>query len=96
MYKCIKSFSLPKCDDDGFALENEELIIEGGSIWNIPEDKNYRLVDGEVRLESDNLEWIEITREGFSRYFRELEVDCVDCPYSKETACADCCKDWDN
>lgn len=38
MYKCIKGFSVEKCDDDGFTIENEYVEIKEGSIWEIPED----------------------------------------------------------
>ena len=26
----------------------------------------------------------------------DLEMDCLECALSKENACVDCCKDWDN
>lgn len=53
MYKCIKGFALEKCDDNGFTIEGEYTVIEEGSIWNIPENEDYRLIDGEIRLEED-------------------------------------------
>ena len=69
MYKCIKEFSIEKCDDDGFMLENEYEIIEEGSIWFIPEDKDYRFLGGEIRLENDDMSWIEIAKESLKEYF---------------------------
>lgn len=69
-YKCIKSFSIPTCDGDGFQVEDEEgfldeMIIENETIWYVPENADYRLVGGEVRLENDDLGWIEISKETF-------------------------------
>ncbi|HBC97992.1 MAG TPA: hypothetical protein DC034_14520 [Clostridium sp.] len=108
MYKCTKGFSIEKCDDDGFTIENEYVEIKEGSIWEIPEDDDFRLVGGEIRLEEikeDCVNWLEITENDFKKYFvkiddkiddSDLEMDCLECALSKENACVDCCKDWDN
>ena len=72
MYKCIKGFSLEKCDDDGFTIEGEYETVEEGSIWNIPKDEGYRFIGGEIRLESDNLSWIEIAKEHLEKCFEEV------------------------
>lgn len=73
-YKCIKSFSIPKYDGDGFRTEDEdgfldEMIIENETIWCVPENEDYRLVGGEVRLENDDLGWIEVSKENVQEYF---------------------------
>lgn len=73
MYKCIKGFSLEVCDDDGFTIDNEYMNVNKGTVWNIPENKNYRLIDGEVRLENDKLGWIEITRETLKNNFELIQ-----------------------
>lgn len=70
MYKCIKGFSIEVCDGDGFTIENEYMDINKGSVWTIPEDKDYRLVGGEVRLENDEVGWIEITKEHLEEHFK--------------------------
>lgn len=70
MYKCIKGFSIEVCDGDGFTIENEYMSINKGSIWNIPENKDYRLIGGEVRLENDEMGWIEITKEHLEEHFK--------------------------
>ena len=70
MYKCIKGFSLKLYDDNGFIVENEYMNINKGSIWYIPEDEDYRLIDGEVRLENEEMDWIEITKETFKNNFK--------------------------
>ena len=72
MYKCIKGFSLKLYDDNGFIVENEYMNINKGSIWYIPEDEDYRLIDGEVRLENEEMDWIEITKETFKNNFEPM------------------------
>ena len=73
MYKCIKGFSLKLYDDNGFIVENEYMNINKGSIWYIPEDEDYRLIDGEVRLENEEMDWIEITKETFKNNFELIQ-----------------------
>ncbi|MTI49476.1 MAG: hypothetical protein FH761_16710 [Firmicutes bacterium] len=68
MYKCIKGFCLEICDDDGFTIEGESMVVKEGSEWHIPSDKDFRLIDGEVRLEN-NENWIEISKERFEKCF---------------------------
>ncbi|MDU6037798.1 MAG: hypothetical protein E6Y83_05595 [Clostridium butyricum] len=70
-YKCIKGFNIPLCDDNGFTIENEYTDVEEGLIWNVPEDKDYRFIGGEVRLESYE-GWIEITKEDLKEHFEEF------------------------
>lgn len=73
-YECVKNFSIEKCDGDGFSLD-EQFIIEKQTVWNVPEDRDYRLVGGEIRLENDNLGWIEISKEDLQEYSKEAEED---------------------
>lgn len=73
MYKCIKEFSLELYDDNGFIIENEYVDINEGTIWYIPEDEDYRLIDGEVRLENEAMDWIEITKETFKNNFELVD-----------------------
>lgn len=73
MYKCIKEFSLELYDDDGFIIENEYIDINKGTIWYIPEDDDYRLIEGEVRLENEEMAWIEITKETFKNNFELID-----------------------
>jgi len=60
---------IEKCDDDGFTIENYYFDLEVGTVLRTPEDEEYRLIGGEVRLESDSLGWIEISKEDFKKYF---------------------------
>jgi len=69
MYKCIKGFSIEKYDDDGFTIEGEYEVVEEGSIWHIPEDKDYRFLGGEIRLENNKLAWIELSKESIEKCF---------------------------
>ena len=73
MYKCIKGFLIELCDDNGFIIENEYMDINKGTIWNIPENEDYRLIDGEVRLENKEIGWIEITKETFKNSFKLID-----------------------
>jgi len=70
-YKCIKAYVVPIYDEDGFETEKRSNIKEN-TIWHTPEDKNYRFLGGEVRLESDKLGWIEISNDTFKECFKEL------------------------
>lgn len=73
MYKCVKGFSLELYDGNGFIIENEYIDINKGTIWYIPEDEDYRLIDGEVRLENEEMDWIEITKETFKNNFELID-----------------------
>lgn len=70
-YKCLKTFYLEKVNGDGFTLDDEYLTVPEGSIWQLPEEVDYRFLGGEVRLESDVIGWIEITEENFQEFFEE-------------------------
>lgn len=72
-YKCIKGVTLEQIDDDGFSIENEYMNIDEGTIWFIPEHDSYRFIDGEVRLENDDAEWIEICEETLKEHFIKLK-----------------------
>lgn len=74
MYECIKGFLVEVCDDNGFTIENEYFEVEKGTIWNIPEDEDYRLIGGEVRLENPFDGWLEISKEHFKKYFRKVNT----------------------
>jgi len=75
MYKCIKAFYVPMCDDNGFTLENKKFFIEKGTTWNLPEDDNYRFVGGEIRLESNSGWWVEISKEDFNEFFELVKKE---------------------
>lgn len=74
MYKCKKGFALEKCDGDGFTLENEYVTIEEGSNWFIPEDKDYRFIGGEIRLEDEDGAWIEICNDTLKEHFEKVYI----------------------
>ncbi len=72
VYKCNKGFALEVCDGDGFTVEDEYLNIDENSLWFYPEDKDYRLIGGEIRLENEERGWIEITKETLKEHFIEV------------------------
>lgn len=69
MYKCTKGFVLGKTDDHGFVSEDDSMIVLEGSIWDIPEEEDYRLIGGEIRLEDDDGNWIEISEDDLKEHF---------------------------
>lgn len=72
VYKCIKGFSVEACDGDGGTIENEYMCINENSLWVYPEDKDYKLVGGDVRLDNEENGWIEISKEHLEEYFIEV------------------------
>lgn len=75
-YKCIKSFSIPNCDDNGFITE-QELIVEKDTVWELTNpDRNF--IGGEVRLEIAEPisgRWLEITEDTLEEHFEEVPED---------------------
>lgn len=71
-YICTNNFSVPICDGNGFETD-DWMIIEAGTIWDAPENEDYRFIGGDIRLESDELGWVEILNETFKQCFEEVE-----------------------
>lgn len=74
MYICTKDFFIESCDAYGFVIDGEYMDIEKGSIWHIPEDRDFRCIGGEVRLEADedHRVWIEISKDTLNESFKLL------------------------
>lgn len=71
-YKCKKSFCVDKYDDYGFLIENSDVVIDKGKIYELDESGS-TIVGGEVHLDSvDDGSWLEITKEHLEEYFEEL------------------------
>ena len=69
-YKCTKSFYLPMLDDNENEIEDEEVRVEEGTVWE-RQEVSYL---SDVRLEIENgADWIEIANESLARYFKEVE-----------------------
>lgn len=70
-YKCIKEMCLPKCDGDGFEIQNEYGFVVVGSIWERDDDTSF--IGGDVHLESaddnDEFGWIEISIDDLKENF---------------------------
>ena len=50
--KCIKSFSVDKYNDDGYLIDDEYVLVEEGSIWELDENKS-RVIDGDGLVNED-------------------------------------------
>ena len=70
-YRCIKEFSVPLCDEDGYAVESGEMVpVEVGETF-------YRSGGtwmNDVRLEGveNHYAWLEISEETFKECFEEV------------------------
>lgn len=69
--KCIKEFYVEKCDNNGFLMDNEYEEVEEGSIWEYEEGK-FTFTGAEMRLEDEEGRWLEISKEDFNNYFKEI------------------------
>jgi len=70
-YICTEEFALDRVDDEGF-FTGDVLIVAKGSVWE-RSTEDYRFVGAAdtVRLEGDNYQWLEITKEHLDMYFEE-------------------------
>jgi len=66
-FKCIEDLMLQKYDEDGYQIDNEYIVINKDSIWEIQEDSSL----SDIRLESKD-SWIEITLETLESHFKEI------------------------
>ncbi len=72
-YKCVKTFSIPRVDEDWNHTE-EEFVVEKDSVWYIEERKTPRITDKSgISLVNVLGEWMEIYPEDLKEYFEELE-----------------------
>lgn len=70
-FECVKGFAIDRCDGDGFTEEECGFAVEVGSVW-YDDEEDFRLVGGEVRLETEDDTWIEIAEEDLVAYFKEI------------------------
>ena len=89
MYRCIKGFSIEKYDDDGLTIEGEYIEIKEGTIWNIPKE-NYRFIGGEIRLENDDLEWVELSKESIEKCFVRVVAKAIEFDENDMNICPVC------
>ena len=68
-YKCIKSFSIPEVDLDGFD-EGRLHEVEVGSVYERDDELN--ILGADVHLEGEH-DWIEISYKDLKEYFEELK-----------------------
>lgn len=69
-YRCIKNFNIEIYDDD-WDPTGEYTVVYSGTIWEL--DENTNNISGEVHLDNENLEWIEISRDTLEEYFEEVK-----------------------
>lgn len=75
-YRCKKTFSLDRYDEDGFLIENSVMIIEVGKVYELDESGTM-MIGGKdhVHLDAvDDNSWMEITKETLEECFDFLEV----------------------
>ena len=70
-YKCIKSFSIPECDADGFETE-KYCYIKEDTVWERDDDAS--ILGGDVHLDND-LSWLEISDETLQSNFELIEQE---------------------
>lgn len=76
VYKCKESFTLPKYDEDGFFMDNENIIINVGDKFEISKNKlELARVAPAIKLIStstSNPIWIEIHPVTLKEFFEEV------------------------
>lgn len=77
VYKCKESFTLPKYDEDGFFMDNENIIINVGDKFEISKNKlELACVAPAIKLISINTSnpiWINILPATIKEYFEEVD-----------------------
>jgi hypothetical protein len=68
VYKCIKKFSVEKCDEYENFLDDEYFVVPVDSEWLLQE----HAFMSDVRLENDELGWLEIAFEDLKSHFVEI------------------------
>lgn len=71
-YECVKEFEVDRYDDDGIEVIGT-MTVEKGSIWEL-NNHHVHVIDGENHLDRiDDAEWLEISKEMLSFYFKEIK-----------------------
>lgn len=52
-YRCKKAFCVDKCDDGGFLIENDGMVIEEGEVYTLDET-GHTIIGGDVHLDNEN------------------------------------------
>ncbi|MFT9116574.1 MAG: hypothetical protein ABF497_05540 [Sporolactobacillus sp.] len=69
-YECTKRFYAEKYDNDECETD-EEIMVDKGSQW-VEQESTYRITGGEVRLENEDAEWLELSKEMVAENFKEM------------------------
>ena len=76
-YKCIRAFSVPRCDDDGYPDDSRSYYIRKGSIWRDPDEDEIQCIDpldAEITLIKDKGlgDYLNLTKRLFKENFVEV------------------------
>ena len=70
-YKCIKAFSVPRVDEDGFSDEGKTFYVKKGSKW---EETEGNIIDAEITLiHSKGISWLSLSKNTLDEYFQKVE-----------------------
>ncbi len=69
-YLCIEELALQKCDEDGFVIDNDLMIVEKFTTWVILDSRVNDGVHTLTRCEDNS--WIEIDTDTLERHFAEI------------------------
>lgn len=72
-YVCSVAFCVDMYDNDGFST-GEYLMVEVGDEYET-DDSEFRLLGGQVRLECENGNWLELPQEYVDSFFTAKETD---------------------
>ena len=75
-YRSKYTFSLEKYDENGYMIENEELMVEKGSIWEHNTECGMYIANNDCvhldRVDGNASDWIEIIEERFKSWFEPV------------------------
>ncbi len=76
VYKCKESFTLPKYDEDGSIMEDEQIIINVGDKFEISKNRSeLASIKPAIKLISINIHnpiWINVLSDTIREYFEEI------------------------
>ena len=70
IFECKKEFEVSEWDNDNDCWSDEIMVIEKGSVWECT--GLGCICGGEIRLENDEAQWIEVSEETLQTYFSDI------------------------
>lgn len=71
-YRCIKAFSVERCDGNGFPIENEYIDVNLGDVYELDES-GVTIMSADTHLDKDDGTWLELSYETLEEHFEEVE-----------------------